>query len=121
MKARLDSDPEFKAKHLEMVRVYDVKIRARSKTLVAAFRAAGCRLCPETTACCLVAHHVDPSTKEFNIGEAHWQKIGHVRIAQELAKCVCLCMNCHMKVHAGLLILDNIPIVCHVPVCGVEQ
>ena len=25
------------------------------------------------------------------------------KVAAELAKCICVCQNCHAKVHAGLL------------------
>ena len=28
------------------------------------------------------------------------------RVRKELAKCVCLCMNCHAKVHAGRVSID---------------
>ena len=28
-------------------------------------------------------------------------------LSQEIAKCVCLCANCHRKVHAGLIDLNN--------------
>jgi len=45
----------------------------------------------------LDAHHIDPSTKEFNISGAHsrsWK-----RIIEELDKCILVCANCHRSQH----------------------
>jgi hypothetical protein len=40
-------------------------------------------------------HHLDPSEKDFNIGQSrNWPKI-----EKELAKCVMLCANCHRIEH----------------------
>ena len=42
-------------------------------------------------------HHVDPSTKEFEISQrldTAWEKL-----TAELDKCVLLCFNCHMEEH----------------------
>ena len=69
------------------------------------FRRDGCRLCGEREPLCLAAHHTDPAAKEFNIGEAVANKVGVKRITAELAKCVCLCHNCHAKVHGGIATL----------------
>lgn len=49
------------------------------------------------------AHHVDGSTKDFSIGRAVSDRYSVKRVADELEKCVCLCENCHRKVHAGIL------------------
>jgi hypothetical protein len=45
----------------------------------------------------LVAHHVNPSKKAFTIGGTSfsWEKI-----KEEAKKCVLLCSNCHLIVHA---------------------
>ena len=46
-------------------------------------------------------HHLDPSKKEFKIGDAStasWK-----RLLAELDKCVMLCALCHRKHHAGVL------------------
>ena len=42
-------------------------------------------------------HHVDRSSKEFNISTAHsysWKKI-----EEEMAKCIILCQECHINEH----------------------
>ena len=98
MRDRLAADATFKAKHLARVRTNTANDRKAVATVLAAFRANGCRVCGELDACCLVAHHVDPSTKLFTIGRTT-RRVPAVRA--ELAKCVCVCHNCHSKIHAG--------------------
>ncbi len=99
-------DPENKKKHIERVRRNDARYKQQVDEIIAAWKIGGCRICHETAECCLVAHHLDPSGKDFAIGDGRAKKIGPTRIAAELAKCACLCTNCHAKVHAGLLTLD---------------
>jgi hypothetical protein len=53
--------------------------------------------------CCLSAHHIDPTEKDFALGAAASSKVGVDKIRAELAKCICICENCHRKVHAGLI------------------
>ena len=63
-----------------------------------------CLLCEERESICLEFHHTDPTTKEFGVGASmgrNWETI-----VQEIEKCVCLCSNCHKKVHAGLLVIQ---------------
>lgn len=67
------------------------------------FRKDGCKVCGEKAACCLSAHHLDPTTKEFMLASAWGFRPSEERLRRELAKCVCLCENCHRKVHAGLI------------------
>jgi len=63
-----------------------------------------CLFCDEREPVCLEFHHTDPSIKDFGVGSSvgrNWEKI-----LAEIEKCVCLCSNCHKKVHAGLLIIQ---------------
>ncbi|MEA2179365.1 MAG: hypothetical protein QOG77_2662 [Solirubrobacteraceae bacterium] len=48
-------------------------------------------------------HHVDPSTKRFQLGGGATRSLERNR--REAAKCVLLCSNCHAEVEAGLKIL----------------
>ena len=64
--------------------------------------ANGCSLCDEETVCCLDFHHLDPSKKDTNISFLAYAK-SKDRMLAEMKKCVVLCSNCHRKVHAGLL------------------
>jgi hypothetical protein len=107
MKKRLASDPEFKERHLKRVHLNDARYRDEVKLRLTEFKNKGCMLCPETEHCCLSAHHVIEDTKEFNVGDAARMKISASRLTQELLKCVCLCENCHRKVHAGILKLPD--------------
>lgn len=69
---------------------------------MADFKKLGCQLCPETDPCCLEAHHV--KKKNWVVGS----NLGHFSprtFSKELEKCVCLCSNCHLKVHAGRAVL----------------
>ena len=49
-------------------------------------------------------HHIDPSTKESNIGSLFWLKMNEKRI-EELKKCMPLCANCHREEHNGVSVV----------------
>lgn len=46
-------------------------------------------------------HHVDESTKLFDISGSHCR--AWLVIKEELDKCVLLCSNCHRELHAGFV------------------
>jgi hypothetical protein len=50
----------------------------------------------------LELHHVDPKTKEFEVGDIRANPVSWARIVTELRKCVMLCAICHREVHAGI-------------------
>ena len=57
-----------------------------------------CVICGESRPACIDFHHIDPAEKSFTIG-------GHIaghtedEIGAEVAKCVCVCANCHRDFH----------------------
>ena len=61
-----------------------------------------CCMCGESDNCCLEFHHVNKENKCFSIG-----KIPHTAtledVKKELAKTICVCANCHRKIHNGVL------------------
>lgn len=57
-------------------------------------------VCGEGDAVCLDWHHVDPATKKHNISYIIENLNNQPLMEAEIAKCVCLCSNCHKKVHA---------------------
>lgn len=61
-----------------------------------------CRLCGFAEhSVALQFHHLDPSTKEFHLGQKGISRsIGRMRAEAE--KCVLLCANCHALVEAGV-------------------
>lgn len=55
-------------------------------------------------------HHVDASTKDFGFATVRANPTSWKLIVEELRKCVCLCKNCHMEVHAGVAeVPENYP------------
>ncbi len=52
-------------------------------------------------------HHIDPTTKLFEISDVFWKKGTRKKITFdmfkiELKKCAVLCANCHREVHGGI-------------------
>lgn len=72
---------------------------ARQKFIREVKRINGCIFCDEKEICCLDFHHLH--SKDFLLSS---NKITSIeKIKRELSKCVCLCSNCHRKVHNNLL------------------
>ncbi len=63
-----------------------------------------CVWCGENEPACLEFHHTDPTEKDFTIGKS--MSLSWEAIKREIDKCVCVCANCHRKLHAGVLTLD---------------
>ena len=55
-----------------------------------------CVSCGDERRGCLQFHHVEPSSKSFQVTT---NKMGSPDLANELSKCVCLCANCHALYH----------------------
>lgn len=66
-----------------------------------------CIACGEAEITCLEFHHKDPNVKEFLISD--YRRFNTPKWLEEVKKCVCLCANCHRKVHAGVLVLPDKP------------
>ena len=63
-----------------------------------------CIICSESEKACIDFHHL--SNKDINVSLVH--KYGSLKKAKnEIEKCVCLCANCHRKVHAGIIDLNT--------------
>lgn len=63
-----------------------------------------CSICNEDAKCCLEFHHLED--KLYNISQA----VNHIPtdlFILELNKCICICSNCHKKLHAGLIDYGN--------------
>lgn len=91
---------------------YGKKGRARSALTTAKLKAIklylGCYCCSEVYPNCLEFHHVDESQKDFIISGAKqrsWESIQN-----ELKKCICVCANCHRKIHDEVIIEDFVTI-----------
>jgi len=75
--------------------------------LINRFKSSGCAICKENSECCLEAHHRDPEKKDFSISKWFNRNVSEDRLKKELAKCICLCSNCHKKIHANELKLGS--------------
>ncbi len=64
-----------------------------------------CIICSEYEPCCIDFHHIDPNEKDFTIGKHRGR--GKEKLYEEIKKCVCVCSNCHRKIHAGLINLNE--------------
>lgn len=60
--------------------------------------ASGCQRCDEKDPVCLDFHHVDESTKRFNIA-SNIHNMSRKTMEDEIAKTIVLCSNCHRKLH----------------------
>jgi Zn finger protein HypA/HybF involved in hydrogenase expression len=56
-----------------------------------------CKKCGDTRPYVLDFHHIDPSTKLFDLGTATKRSISDIE--EELKKCITLCRNCHSEFH----------------------
>lgn len=64
-----------------------------------------CIICGESEPMCIDFHHIDPNEKEFTIGKHRSRS--KTWLSTEIKKCVCVCANCHRKLHAGLINIQD--------------
>lgn len=62
-----------------------------------------CEICGESESCCLDFHHIDPSKKDIILSDKNVNFWSDERFKKELEKCMCVCSNCHRKLHAGII------------------
>ena len=72
------------------------RLQARRKFVEQQKIGKACIKCGETNLDKLLFHHVDPTTKLFNVANCdHSEEV----LLVEIAKCVILCKSCHLKHH----------------------
>lgn len=84
---------EYHKKHKKERIKRDTEYKAKINALK-----TSCRKCGDTRLYVIDFHHIDPSTKAFNINRKK-SKTDFSVIENEVKKCVCLCRNCHMEFH----------------------
>ena len=68
----------------------------------------GCSSCGENDTRCLQFHHLDSKQKDRTISRLYAGTWGWERILREIAKCVVLCANCHLKLHRSVDVKSRI-------------
>lgn len=63
-----------------------------------------CCICGETEKCCLEFHHI--GTKHFNISKS-LKYITEEQLLDELKQVICVCKNCHSKLHNKIIQYDR--------------
>lgn len=84
---------EYYAKHRESKIKQDIEYREKIRALK-----TSCVKCGEARPYVIDFHHIDPSTKSFNINRKSC-KSNFAELEDEVKKCVCLCRNCHAEFH----------------------
>ncbi len=93
---------KWKAKNSELVKGWD-RDRKKKKTqerreFINEYKSkCSCSKCGETRSYVLDFHHMDPTQKLFEIGNASKYNIEKLKL--ELEKCITLCRNCHSEFH----------------------
>jgi hypothetical protein len=57
-----------------------------------------CAKCGENRHYVIDFHHIDPTEKSFNVSESYTGR-SITKMEAEVAKCVCMCRNCHTEFH----------------------
>lgn len=89
-----------------MTKQYEQLSKWRERTIAAINHIMGtkCVICGyDKSYYSLAYHHIDPTTKEFNISEVRSYSYAWDKIEAELRKCVVVCTNCHGEIHHGLI------------------
>lgn len=69
-------------------------------------RECGCCACNESEPVVLDFHHTSDN-KEQNVSRLANNYCSIAKLEQEMQKCVVICSNCHRKLHAGIISLDE--------------
>lgn len=73
----------------------------------------GCQKCNEKDVVCLEFHHT--KDKIFDVSKGIANEFSWTKIVAEINKCVCLCANCHKKLHNGKFVISE-EMICNVSV-----
>lgn len=105
---------EHTEKHRTEIRQRRNRKRREMRSLINGIKAKyGCRACEEKDFVCLDFHHLCADVKDFTVAQAIAFEWKLEKLIAEINKCVCLCANCHRKVHAGKLKIDE-TLLCNI-------
>jgi Zn finger protein HypA/HybF involved in hydrogenase expression len=97
-----ESVKKYQEKNIDKVREWDrlqkQKQNKERRQFINEYKSnCSCKKCGDVRPYVLDFHHVNPSEKEFDIGNA--TKYSIARLKLELEKCITLCRNCHSEFH----------------------
>ena len=81
----------------EKKKVYKTKVRGLVRLYLQDYKSSRPCRCGENRHYCLVFHHNDPTTKEFELSQSRDKSF--TSIVSEVAKCRVMCSNCHLELH----------------------
>ncbi len=93
-------NPEYRKSQKASKKKVEDRYLIAARVFIAEFRKDGCKKCDEKSHDCLCAHHKDPKKKKFGLSNIKSVRPSIEVLKKELKKCVCLCLNCHAKLHA---------------------
>lgn len=100
---QLEQVKDYRKRNRDKVKTYQVAYREKNRKRQETERKnkynalkTPCVKCGEDRPWVIQFHHIDPSTKSFNITEGGSKNRD---IETEVKKCVCLCSNCHDEFH----------------------
>lgn len=102
---RRDYRKQRRHEHPEIHRTQELR-REKINTEWLLSQKTPCVICGENEPICIDFHHINMDEKEFTIGKH--RNLSKDRLLKEISKCVCLCANCHRKIHAGLIKINNV-------------
>lgn len=92
----LSNTKVYRKNNLDKWKQYDKHRHLKIKETINEWKSEGCNKCGDKRIYVLDAHHLDPTKKDYTIGDA---STGLNKIQQELEKCIPLCSNCHREFH----------------------
>ena len=72
--------------------------RENNLKIINDYKSCGCQKCGEKRLYLLDCHHVDPTTKVFDIARLS-KAASELTVRKEIVKCIVLCSNCHREFH----------------------
>lgn len=99
---RRDHYHRNKARYIAKQKRLNIKYRDENKRDLESLKYP-CVICKESEFACIDFHHL--GNKKFAMANYAKGGISKAELVEEAGKCVCLCSNCHRKLHAGKLAL----------------
>jgi hypothetical protein len=103
---RYANDPVFRQEQKNRVHRNQKEQRKKLRSLINLKRTP-CVICHEHEFCCISFHHYK-GKKKFHISTGVTMAVPIKTMLEELTKCICLCENCHRKIHAKILKLHTV-------------